>query len=45
MPRRQLLFDPVLPANQPIHRRVDLVGGGVGHPHIRQGDIGPPVSA
>ena len=28
---RQLFFDAVLPANQPVHRGVDLVGGGVGH--------------
>ena len=31
MPRRQLGFDGVLTVEQPVHRRVDLVGGRPSH--------------
>ena len=39
----ELAFDGVLAAHQPVHRGVDLVGGGAGHIQINaQGAIGPP---
>jgi len=43
MPSRQGLIDGVLAPDQPVHRRVHLVGGRPCHTQIaRQGGVGPP---
>src|SRR5664280_2847220 len=40
----QLGLDPVLAGCEPVHRRVYLVGGGVGHGEVvGQGRVGPPT--
>src|ERR1035437_2165170 len=40
----QLGLDGVLASGQPVHRRVHLIGGGVGHAQVRgQRGVGPPA--
>ncbi len=44
VPARQGGLDLVLPGCEPVHRRVDLVGGRPGHPQVRaEGDVVPPA--
>ena len=40
----QLSLDGVLPGGQPVHRRIDLIGGRPGHPQVAaQGHVVPPA--
>ncbi len=43
VPAAQRRLDRVLPPGQPVHRRVDVIGGRPGHPEVgAQGGIAPP---
>jgi hypothetical protein len=44
VPGGELLLDAVLPGGQPVHRGVDLIGGGARHAQVRaEGHILPPA--
>ena len=44
VPGRQFLLDRILPGQQPVHRRIYLIGAGILDAQVRaQGGVGPPA--